>query len=85
MKRCAGAATPDDTQYPDSMNAVFAHKCCASDAVIVDDLTIVEEVLIMSNDRTGTVSSDLLHDVEIRHGRPVNYEKRQQNELGGAP
>lgn len=83
MKWCAGAATPCDTRYPNSMCAVFAHKCCAADAVIGDDSMIAEAVLIRSNDRTGTVSGDLLHDAETRHGRPTNYEKRQLNRLGG--
>lgn len=41
MKRCAGAATPDDTRCPDIMNAIVTHKCCAANAVIVDDLTVV--------------------------------------------
>lgn len=43
MSEYAGAATPDDTRYPNGIHAVFAHKRCAADAVIGGDSTIVRD------------------------------------------
>ena len=54
-----------------------------SNAAIVDDLTIVEEVLIMPDDLIGTAFGDLLHDAETRYGRLGNYEKNDKTDSGG--
>ena len=81
MEGRAGAATPNDTRCPNS-RMLFLY-ISVSNAVIVDDLTIVGDVLIMPTDLICAAFGDLLHDAETRCGRPVNYEKRQLNRLGG--